>query len=58
MSVNEQIHSGEQDPVGQRVFLTLTFPKRLARNEATMVEQAEMMLVTKKIDPSLPSSML
>jgi hypothetical protein len=38
------------------VGLALTFPKRLAREEATIMEQADMMLVTKKTVPSLPSS--
>lgn len=32
-------------------------PNRLAREEATSMEQAEVMLVTKKMDPKLPSLM-
>ena len=37
-------------------MLTLILPNRLAREEATIIEAADMMLVTKKIVPSLPSS--
>jgi len=36
----------------------LTLPKRLAKDEATSMEQAAMMLVTKNIVPNLPSSTL
>jgi hypothetical protein len=32
-------------------------PNRFAREEATSIERAEVILVTKKMDPSLPSSM-
>jgi hypothetical protein len=35
--------------------LTLTFPKRLAMEEATSIEMEDMMLVVKKSDPSFPS---
>jgi hypothetical protein len=34
---------------------TLIFPKRLAMDEATSIEAAEIMLVVKKSDPNLPS---
>jgi len=36
-------------------LLTLTFPKRFAMEEATSIERADMMLVVKKSEPSLPS---
>jgi hypothetical protein len=35
--------------------LTWTFPMRLAIEEATSMEMADMMLVVKKSDPSFPS---
>ena len=43
---------------GKRDRFTLTFPNRFARDEATSMEHAEMTLVTKNIEPSLPSSTL
>lgn len=36
---------------------TLMLPNRLAREEATSMERAEVMLVTKKMVPSFPSAM-
>lgn len=38
--------------------LTLTFPIRLEMDDATSMERAEMMPVTEKIDPSVPSARL
>jgi hypothetical protein len=35
--------------------LTLTFPKRLAIEEATSIDIADIMLVVKKSDPNFPS---
>lgn len=37
-------------------LLTFTFPILLASDAATSVEKAAMMLVTKKIEPRVPSS--
>jgi len=39
-------------------MLTLMFPIRLATDEATRVDSAAMMLVTKKMVPSWPSGKL
>lgn len=36
-------------------FSTLMLPMRLAIDEATSMDAAEMMLVVKKMEPSLPS---
>ena len=38
--------------------IVLTFPKRLAREEATSMDTAVAMLVAEKIEPSVPSSRL
>ena len=39
-------------------MLTLTFPKRLAIEEATSIEIADIILVVKKSDPNFPSRRL
>lgn len=41
--------------LGSENSLTLTFPNRLAMEEATSIDAAETMLVVKKMEPSWPS---